>query len=89
MISISRNVGIMNDSKFAPKILNSSPVLSSVVSDTNDAIKDIYKTEKEYADTNDKARLNTECLRILLNYNVIDQDYVNKLVEIGKLKIKY
>lgn len=77
--------GLMDGSKYADKILNSSPVLTEVVKTTNDAVKDIYEVEKNYVNTKNKNELNRECIRILLNYKVIDQDYANKLKEKGKI----
>ena len=76
---------VVEQSKLRQPILNSSPVLSNIVSTTNGAVNDIYKLSKGFMDTEDTDYLNSEIVRILLEYNIVDQDYINKLVQSGKL----
>ena len=78
-------IDVVEQSKLREPILNSSPVLSNIVGTTNDAVNDIYKLGKNFADSEDTDYLNNEIVRILLEYNVVDQDYINKLVQSGKL----
>lgn len=80
------DVGIMDNSKYADRVLNSSPVLTSVVSKTNDAIKEIYVLEKDYSETKNKSVFNNETIRIILKYGIVNEDYIIKLKDIGKLK---
>lgn len=77
---------IINESKYREPILNSSPILSSIVSSTNDAIKDIYEVQKNYLDSKDTVKYNDEVVRILIQYDVVSNDCINKLKESGKLK---
>lgn len=77
---------IVNESKYREPILNSSPILSNIVSSTNDAIKDIYEVQKNYLNSKDTAKYNNEVVRILVQYDVVSNDYINKLKESGKLK---
>ena len=78
-------VDVVEQSKLRQPILNSSPVLSNIVGTTNDAVNDIYKLGKNFIDSEDTDYLNNEIVRILLEYKVVDQDYINKLVQSGKL----
>ena len=77
---------IVNESKYREPILNSSPILSNVVSSTNDEIIDIYEVQKNYLNSKDTVKYNNEVVRILVQYDVVSNDYINKLKESGKLK---
>jgi len=78
---------IVAGSKYRGKILNSSPVLSNIASSTNDAIKDIYEVQKNYVDSKNLEEYNKEVVRILVEYEMVTEDYIDKLIESGKLKI--
>lgn len=80
-------IDVVEQSKFREPILSSSPVLSNVAESTNDAITDIYKLEKQFSDTKDVTYFNNETIRILLKYNVVSNDYINKLKNAGKINI--
>ena len=75
----------MNESNMAPKIVNSSPVLSNIVGDMNDAINDIYDITKTYNKNQNKAVFNKRVVDSLLKHEVIDNDYLNKLRQKGKI----
>ena len=75
----------MNESSMAPKIVNSSPVLSNIVGDMNDAINDIYDITKTYNKNQNKAVFNKRVVDSLLKHEVIDNDYLNKLRQKGKI----
>ena len=79
------NLEIVNESKLATPIVESSPVLSNVVGDMNDAIKGIYSVSKNYHENSDKNAFNKEVVDLLLEHNVIDNEYLNKLREKGKI----
>ena len=76
---------IVAGSKYREKILNSSPVLSNIASSTNDAIKDIYEVQKNYVDSKNLEEYNKEVVRILVEYEMVTEDYIDKLIESGKL----
>lgn len=78
-------IDVVEQSKLREPILNSSPVLSNIVGTTNDAVNDIYKLSKGFIDNEDTDYLNNEIIRILLEYKIVDQDYINKLGNAGKL----
>ena len=77
----------MNESSMAPKIVNSSPGLSNIVGDMNDAINEIYDITKSYNQNQNKNVFNRRVVNSLLKHDVIDQDYLNKLR--AKEKINY
>lgn len=79
------NLKIMNESNMAPKIVNSSPVLSNIVGDMNDSINDIYDITKTYNKNQNKAVFNKRVVDSLLKHEVIDNDYLNKLRQKGKI----
>lgn len=79
------NIDIINDSKLAPKVVNSSLVLSNVVSDMNDSVKEIYDLQKDYSKNKDAKTYNKRVIDILLKHDVIDMEYVEKLEEKGKI----
>ena len=79
------NLEIMNESSMAPKIVNSSPGLSNIVGDMNDAINEIYDITKSYNQNQNKNVFNRRVVNSLLKHDVIDQDYLNKLRAKGKI----
>ncbi len=81
------NIDIINDSTLKPVILNSSPVLSNVVKNTNDTIKELYVLVKDYTVTQDKDSFNKNSIDIMLKNKVITIEYVEELIERNKLDI--
>lgn len=81
------NIDIINDSKLKPVILNSSPVLSNVVKNTNETVKELYVLVKDYAVTENKDSFNKNSIDIMLKNKVITVEYVEELIERDKLDI--
>lgn len=75
------------ESKFATKILNSTPVLSNVVESSYQSFENIYSLKDKYQNVEDKNEYNKEALDILLKYDIIKKDSAQKLIDNGKLKI--
>lgn len=78
-------IDVVEQSKYREKILNSSPVLSSIATNTNKAINDIYVVEKEFINNKDIEYFNDMTLNILLKYDIVDDNYISKLREMGKI----
>ena len=78
-------IDIVTESKFREPILNSSPILSNIAGETNRAISDIYKLSKDYYDNQDVDNFNKQTIRILLDYEVVSNEYIDKLEKAGKL----
>ena len=79
------NLEIVNESKITNPILNSSPGLSHVVGNMNDAIGDIYDITKNYNVNQNHDSFNRQVVNTLLEHNVISNEYVSTLREKGKI----
>lgn len=74
------------ESKTARVILARTPILANVAGPTYNALSDVYKLQKQYADTDDKEAYNLEALTSLVRYGVISKEQAKKLIDDGKLK---
>ena len=81
------NFSFVKDSKFAPVILNSSPGLSSLVSKTVDTIDEMYNLVDDYNNHKDANRFNKDSIDLMLKNEVITKEYVNNLIDKGKISI--
>lgn len=81
---INKETNLINTSKFAPVILNSSPGLSNISSDINESINDITNIVKNYDEKNSN-KFNKDVTNTLLKHNVIDNNYLNNLRNKGKI----
>ena len=81
------DVGIINDSKYKDKILNSTPILTNVVSGMGDTVTDVYKLIENNKDLKDKDQINRETINIMLKHKVIRVKHVEKLIERGKINV--
>ena len=79
------NIEIVNDSKFANTIVNSSPGLSNIVGNMNDAVNDIYEITSSYSANQNTYDFNRRVIDSLLEHEVIDMEYVNNLISKGKI----
>lgn len=79
------NIGFINESQFASKIVNSSVGLSNIVRNVNDSVNEIYDLQKDYSESNNKKVYNSRVIDILLKHEVIDMEYVNTLKQKGKI----
>lgn len=79
------NFGIVNESHFKDPILTSSPGLSNMVGDMNDAVNDIYYITKDYHYSQNSNTFNKRVVNSLLEHDVIDDEYLNELRTRGKI----
>lgn len=77
---------ILNKSSLSGKILNSTPILSNICSDTVSVFNEINSLREEYKDTADKNLFNQKVLDMMIEKKIISQDNVTSLIESGKLK---
>ena len=77
---------LIEESKLAPVIINSSPGLSNIVSDMNESLKDILVITKNYEDNHDKDNTNKQIIDSLLKHKVVTKDYIDKIKKQGKIK---
>ncbi len=80
------NIKEFENSELTPKILESTPVLSSFSSDLVEAFNDIYTLGKEYS-LEDVNSLNRETIDVMLKHGIISTDYVVKLMDADKIEI--
>ena len=81
------NIPELNNSKYKDKILNNTPILSSMVDKSLDVINDFTKIRDKYETTPNASEFNRETLELFLKYDVITVDSVETLVNKDKLKI--
>ncbi|MDO4369438.1 MAG: CvpA family protein [bacterium] len=79
------NFDVVNESHFKDPILTSSPGLSNMVGDMNDAINDIYYITKDYHYSQNSNTFNKRVVNSLLEHNVIDDEYLSELRTRGKI----
>lgn len=75
----------IKESSVAMSILDKTPLIGTMVSDTYDAILEISDLDEKYKDSNDLDAYNGEILSIMLKYHVITPESVRKLIEDDKL----
>ena len=80
-------IDVVEQSRLREPILNSSPILSNVAHNANNAISDIYKLEKNFMNNKNVDYFNNETVRILLKYNIVTREYIDKLEASGKINI--
>lgn len=81
------NIGIVNESKYKDKILNSTPILSNMVGNTLDVIKEFSDLKDKYEVINDPNQFNLETLDLFLKHKVITVDAARDLIASNKLNI--
>lgn len=77
------NISGVEDSRVATFILDKTPIMSSAIHDTRQAVKDVYDLRKVYK--SDSKEFNDEAIRLFVKYDVISEENVNYLKEKGKI----
>ncbi len=85
LFSFSQN--LFQNSKLANPILNHTIVLTNFSKKTSQSMEEIYSLKEKYQAINDKREYNYEAMDILLKYDVVSVDTMQKLVEQGKLEL--
>lgn len=80
------DVGIINESKLKDNILN-TPVLNKVVSSVGDTVSDVYSLVEDNKDDMNADDFNREAIDIMLKHKLIDVEYVEKLIDRGKVRV--
>jgi len=81
------DVGIINDSKYKDTLLNSTPILTDVVSSIGDTVTDVYHLIEDNRYSDDENAFNREAISIMLEHKVIDVEYLEKLIDYGKIRV--
>lgn len=84
------NIDVVKESKVVHFIQKSTPVLSSKMNKTYDAIKEIYDLKDVYDKDNEKSydEFSYKALEIMIKNKVVKVNYVEKLEQANKLQIK-
>ncbi len=77
---------IIKESTLADKMLNSTPILSTICGDTLSVFKDFDNLLEEYKNEEDNSILNQKTLELLVDKKIVDLSTANKLIAEGKLK---
>lgn len=80
------NINLINESKLKDRILNNTPILSSVIEKPLNAFVDIYDLSKKYNQSSNDT-FNKEALDVLLKNDITTTNSIEKLINKGKLKI--
>lgn len=81
------NIKIVKESNYANKILNDTPILSSLVKDTVDTYTEVYNIMHERKDLTE-IEINEKVLDLLLEKEVITVDSASRLIEMNKIYIE-
>ena len=76
---VLNNIDFIKDSKLKPFILDHTLILSKVAEKTTDFTKEVSELAND-------DNTNAEVIKILVKYNLINEENVNKLIEKGKIK---
>lgn len=79
------NINTVNNSKFSNIILNKTTILSNVCNNTLLLYEEINNLKDEYGRDQDKDKLNSEMLKLFIEYKVIDKDQAYELLQNDKL----
>lgn len=78
---------LLNGSKYADKILNSTPILSTHISKTMKVFKEFEELKDKYEVMNQASEFNLETLDLFLKYKVITVESTERLINQKKLDI--
>ena len=85
LLQFNGSHAFIKESTVAMSILDKTPLIGAMVSDTYDAIVEISDLQEKYQDSASKDEYNAEILGIMLRYNVVTPDTARKLIDNGKL----
>ena len=77
----------VQESRFAPVVLDKTPVLSLVVADTYNSVKEVYEIVVENKNSTNKDNANLQSLDVLLKYEILSVSSADKLIQKDKITI--
>jgi uncharacterized membrane protein required for colicin V production len=77
------NIKVVNDSIVVQRILDSTPVMSSSIKNTRQAITEVYELTEKYR--TDKKMFNSETIKLFIKYDIITKENVDILRKKGKI----
>lgn len=82
------NISLINDSKFKDRILEGTPIVSSLASKTINSFDDIYALRDDFVMEADRLKLDQKVLQILIDNKVISTERAIALYEDGKINAR-
>ena len=82
------SANMYNESSFSKTIMTKTPLLSNVTNDLYNSVTEVYDICVEYEGADNKAEGDYKSLEVLLKYNIIAPESVEKLVEQGKINLE-
>lgn len=87
-IQLPFSADYFNGSKFSKWILGNTPLLSNVTNDLYNSVTEVYDICVEYDNKENKEEGDYKSLEVLLKYDIITPESVEKLVNKGKIRIE-
>lgn len=84
---ISSTASKVNESEYGNKLLETTPILSQVVSSTYNSITEVYAITTKFENAENKEQANLESLDVLLKYEILTVESADKLIETKKIDI--
>ena len=84
ILNLAGGATIVNNSRYANYVLESTPVLSKVMQKTYHSISEVYQICTDAKDSKDEANLKS--LDVLLKYEILSVASADKIIELGKIK---
>lgn len=81
------NQGVVAESKVKAQILHGTPALNKMAGSLVKTFDDLADLSKEYSSSEDKTELNRRSIQVMIDNKLVDLDYIQKLVDSGKLKV--
>lgn len=81
------NQGVIAESSLKTSILKRTPILNKVSGSLVSTMDDLGDLAIEYQNSNDKQELNRRSIQVMLDNKFIKVDYVQRLIDSGKLKV--
>lgn len=88
LAQIPTSNALYKDSALAESMMTKTPLLSNVTNDLFYSVNEVYDICVKYDNKEDKTAGDYEALEVLLKYDIITPESVEKLVEKDKLKIE-
>jgi uncharacterized membrane protein required for colicin V production len=82
------NLSLINESKYKNKILEGTPIVSSLAKKTVNSFNDIYALRDELANDADRLKLDEKVLKVLIDNKIISPERASELYEEGKITAK-
>lgn len=81
------DVGMTKGSKMKNFVLNSTPVLSQIISNVGNTVEDVYDLMEDKSYEKDIDKFNRDAIDVMLKHKMVKVDYIEKLIEANKIKV--